>query len=95
MISPARCQKCFGDLAVPRGARELVDDVAVPIEPEPFQPIEDRVMAASVERSRSVSSMRRACCRPCAGIEPVEQGRARAADVEEAGRRGRKAGDDR
>ena len=29
-----------------------------------------------------------------AGVEPVEQGRARAADVQEAGRGGREAGDD-
>ena len=47
--------------------------------------------AASVERSRSVSSMRSSILPPCAGIEPVEQRGARAANMQEAGGRGGKA----
>ena len=50
--------------------------------------------AASVERSRSVSSMRSRNLPPVPGVEPVEQRRPRAADVQEAGRRRREAGDD-
>ena len=53
-------------------------------------------MAASVERSRSVSSMRSSILPPCRlRVEPVEQRRARAADVQEAGGRGGETGDDR
>jgi hypothetical protein len=42
--------------AAPRG--ELVDGVAVPIDAEPTQPVDDGVDRALVERSRSVSSIR-------------------------------------
>ena len=88
-------QKRFRDLAVPRGAGKLVDDVAVPIELEPFQPVEDggnRRLGRALAIGVLDSQQHLAAVLP--GIEPVEQRGAGAADMEEAGRGGRKAGDD-
>ena len=59
----------------------------------PSQVIASRIwwIASSVERSRSVSSIRQERTPEVAGEEPVEQGRPRAADVEVPGGAGRKA----
>jgi hypothetical protein len=57
-IGLAAGEQLLGDLAVARGAAELVDDLAVPIEPSHFSPSRMASIAASVERSRSVSSIR-------------------------------------
>ena len=63
--------------------------------PSQFRPSMMASIAASVERSRSVSSMRSRNLPPVwRAIEPVEQRRAGAADMQEAGRRGGEAGDD-
>ena len=95
MIGVAGGEQALGDLAVPLGAGELVDDVAVPVEAEPAQPVEDRV-DRRLGRALAVGVLdaQQHLAAEAAGIEPVEQGRARAADMEEAGGRGREAGDD-
>ena len=83
------------DLAVPGGALELADRVAVPVEPEPLEPIEDRV-DGGLRRAlavRVLDPQKEGPAEP-SRVEPVEQGRARPADVEEPGRGGREAGDD-
>ena len=82
-------------LAVAAGAVELADRLAVPVEPEPLEAVENgvhrglrRALAVGVldaQQERAAEPLR---------VEPVEQRRARAADVQEAGRGGREAGDD-
>ena len=77
------------------GALKLADRLAVPIETEPFEPVENRVHRAlrrpfpvgvfDAQQERAAEAL---------GVEPVEQRRARASDMQEAGRRGREAGDD-
>ena len=94
-IGLAGGQQCFGDLAVPRGAAELVDDVAVPIEPEPFQPVQNGV-DRGLGRALAVGVLdpQQHLAAAPARIKPVEQRRAGASDMEKAGRRGGKTGDD-
>ena len=94
-IGLAGGEQLLGDLAVARGARELEDDLAVPGEPQPGQAVEDggdggggRALAVGV-----LDAQQHLAAVP-ARIEPVEQRGAAAADMEEAGGRGRKAGDD-
>ena len=78
-----------------RRTGELVNGVAVPPDAEPGEPVEDRgdrglgralaVGILDAEQHLAAAPTR---------IEPVEQRGARAADVQKAGRRGRKARDD-
>jgi hypothetical protein len=85
----------FRDFAVARGPGELVDDLAVPIEPEPFQAIEngrDRRLGRSLAVGVLDAQQHLAAVLP--GVEPVEQRGAAAPDVEKAGGRGGKARDD-
>ena len=77
------------------GALKLADRLAVPIEAEPFEPVENRVdrrlrrpLAIGVLDAQQELAAR------VLGVEPVEQRRARAADMQEAGRRRREAGYD-
>ena len=58
-IGAARGEQLLGDLAMARGARELLIDLAVPIEPEPVQPVDDRV-------DRRLGSSARGRCPRCA-----------------------------
>ena len=92
---PGRDQ-LLGDLAVAVGARELVDRLAVPIEPEPGQPVEDRG-DRRVGRALAVGILdpEQHLAAGVPGIEPVEQRGPRAADMQIAGGRGGEAGDDR
>ena len=94
MIGMAVGQHLARDLGVTGGARELVGDLAVPLEAEPRQPVEDRcdrglggagavgVLDAQQERAAVM-----------AREQPVEEGGARPADMQEAGRRRGEAGD--
>src|SRR5277367_389273 len=77
------------------GALKLTDRLAVPIETEPFEPVENCVHRG-LGRTFAIGVLdaQQELAAEALGVEPVEQSRARAADVEEAGRRGREAGDD-
>ena len=91
----AGVRQLLGDLAMARSAAELVDDVAVPIELQPFQAVEDgryRLLGGTLAIGVLDPQQHLAAAAAC--IEPVEQCGAGAADMEEAGRRGGKARDD-
>ena len=77
------------------GALKLADRLAVPIETEPFEPVDDRVNR-SLRRTLAIGVLdaQQELAAEMLGVKPVEQSRARAADVQEAGRRRRETGDD-
>ena len=85
----------LGDLAMPGGPGKLVDDVAVPLEAEPVEAIDQ---SADRLRRRAVAvrilDPQQHPPSVVAGVEPVEQSRARAADMKETGRGGCEARDD-
>jgi hypothetical protein len=94
-IRMAGGKELFGDLAVPRRARELIDGLAVPVDAEPGEPVENgldrrlrRALAVGVLDPQQHFSATPAC------VKPVEQRGARATDMQKAGGRGGKAGDD-
>ena len=95
IIGLAGRQQAFGDLAMTACAAELVDDLAVPIELEPFEAIQDRGNRC-VGRSLPVGILdpEQHLAAVLARIEPVEQGRAGSSDMEKTGRRGGKARND-
>ena len=94
-VGLAAGEQLLGDLAVARGAGELVDDVAVPIEPQPLQPVENGCYRR-LGRALAVGVLdpQQHLAAGFPGIEPVEQRGPGAADVEEAGGRGGEACDD-
>ena len=74
-----------------RGARELIDGVAVPIEPEPGEPVEDRGdRGVGGTFAVGVLDAQQHLPAGVAGIEPVEQRRAAAADMQKSGGEGAK-----
>src|SRR5580698_7466280 len=77
------------------GALKLADRLAVPVQTEPLQAIKNRVHR-SLRRSLAVGVLdaEQECAAEALGVEPVEQSCSRASDMQEAGRRGREAGDD-
>src|SRR6185295_7067409 len=80
---------------VARRAGELEHRLVVPVEAEPLQAVDDgldRFLGGALAVGVLDAQAEDAAVMP--GIQPVEQGRAGASDVEEAGRRGGKAGDD-
>ncbi len=93
-IGAARVEHLLRHLLVALGALRLVDDVAVPIEAEPAQPVEDRVDGGR-RRAFAVGILdpqqHGAAVPP--RVKPVEQGRPGASDVEETRRRRREARD--
>ena len=94
-IGAAIGEQLPGDLAVAFGALELADRFAVPFEPEPVQAVENRVHRG---RGRALAvgvlDAQQELAAESLGVEPVEQGRPRAADMEKTGRGRRKTGDD-
>ena len=77
------------------GELRLVIFVPVPIEAEPAHAVEDRLdRRLGGAGAVGVLDAEQELATVMAGEEPVEQGGARAADMEEAGRRRREAGDD-
>ncbi len=94
-IGTARVKQRASDLAVALGVRKLVDGGAIPIEPEPGEPVEDRVdRGLGGSFSVGVLDPQQHFSAAPAGVEPVEQRGARAPDMQEAGGRGSKACDD-
>jgi len=80
---------------MPFGSRELVDDVAVPIEAEPRQAVDDRLDGRRRgARAVGVLDAQQVLAAVMAGVQPVEERRARAADMKITGGRGGEAGDD-
>ena len=84
----------FGHLAVTRGAGELVEHIAVPVQPHPGHAIEDGghrfgggALAVGVFDAQEKSAA------GVAGIEPIEQSGAGATDMQHAGGRGRETQD--
>src|SRR3546814_19903482 len=77
------------------GARELVDRVAIPVEPEPAHPVEDRVdRGLGGAGAVGILDAQQELAAVVAREQPVEQRGARAADMEETRRRRREARDD-
>ena len=95
VVGLALGQHLLGHLGVARRALELVDDVAVPIEAEPRQAVEDRLDGRG-RRARAIGVLdaQQVLAAVMAGVQPVEERRARAADMQKAGGRGGEAGDD-
>ena len=86
MVGLASGEQLLGDLAMARGAAELVNDIAIPIEPSHFRPS----MMASIPPwwSAAVGVLdRSSILPPRPRAEPVEQCGTRPADMQEAGRR--------
>ncbi len=87
MIGVSGRQQLLGNLAVAGSAGELIDRVAVPFDAEPGQPVEDGV-DRGLGRTLAVGVLdpQQHLAAAAAGIKPIEQRGARAADVQEAGR---------
>src|SRR4029077_12624761 len=94
-IGLALREQPLGRLTVTRGARELIDWLTVPVELEPAQAIEDG-KDRTFRGARPVSVLDAEQHRPTLGpgIEPIEQRRTSATDMQVAGGRGRKTRDD-
>ena len=85
----------MGHFAVARGARILINGIAVPIYPEPSQAIQngvDRRLGGALAVG-VLDPQQHGAAAP-ARVEPIEQRGARATDVQEAGGRRRETGDD-
>ena len=82
----------LGRLAMALDARELADRLAVPFQAEPGKTIDDR-LNRRLGRALAVGVLDAQQEPPAEalGVEPVEQRRARAANVQKAGRGGRKS----
>ena len=95
MIGLAGGQHLAGHLGVTRRARELIGDVAVPLQAEPRQAVEDRGdRGLGGAGAVGVLDAQQELAAVVAREQPVEERGARAADMQEAGRRGGEAGDD-
>ena len=85
----------LGDFAMPRGVLELVDDLAIPFQAKPVEPINDGVdCALRGPLAVGVLDPQQHLASAPTRVEPIEQRGARASDMKKAGRRWRKAGDD-
>ena len=95
VVGLAGGEQLLGHLAVALGAGELVERLAVPVELEPLEPVEDGCDGGlGGALAVGVLDAQQEFAAGVAGIEPVEQRRARPADMQIAGGRGRKARDD-
>jgi hypothetical protein len=66
----------------------LIDDAVVPVQSKPLQPVEDRAGAlVGTPRFVGVFNAEQELAVELPGVQPVEECRARAADVEISGRR--------
>src|SRR4029077_9135226 len=94
-VGAARSKQLLGHLAMTLRALKLADRLAVPIETEPLEPVENRVHRG-VGRTFAIGVLdaQQELAVRVLGVEPVEQSRARPADVQEACRRRRETGDD-
>jgi hypothetical protein len=76
------------------GALKLADRLAIPVQAEPFEPVDDRAHC-SLCRTLAIGVLdaQKELAPEMLGVEPVEQSRARAADVQKSCRRRRETGD--
>ena len=88
-------QQLLGHLAMALGAGELVERLAVPLQAQPLEGV-DQGIGGGLRGALAVGVLdaQQELAAGVARIEPVEQRRARPADVEVARGRGSKAGDD-
>ena len=87
-------QQLFHHFAVPGGAGELVDDIAVPVQAHPGHAVQDRLhRLGGGTFAVGILDPQKEGAAGVAGIEPVEQRGARAADMQHACGRGGKAQD--
>src|SRR6202035_3048688 len=100
MIGATLGEQLAGDFGMARGAGELLDDLAVPVEAEPGQPVDDRGDRLG-GRALAVGVLDAQPENPALAVQlvmareqPVEQGGAGAADMQEAGRRRGNTDDD-
>ena len=95
LVGAARGEHRAGDLGMAGGAVELAERFAIPVEPEPGEPVKDR-LAVFGGGAGAVCILDPQEEPPAAAArkKPVEERGARAADMQRAGRRGGKAGDD-
>ena len=95
VIGAAGGDEALGDLLVARGAGELVHGVAVPVDAEPGEAVEDR-LDRGLGRALAVGVLdaQQHLAAVLLGEKPVEQRRARPADVQEAGGRRGETRDD-
>ena len=93
LVGLALVEKRAGHLGVTVGARLLADRLAVVVEPEPGQPVADGLRRLG-RRPGAVGVLDPQQEPPAAaaGVEPVEQRRARSADMQKARGRGGEAG---
>src|SRR5262245_23447090 len=94
-IGLALCEQLLGDFAVTLGARKLVNRPAIPIEVEPGSGIagsEERAVGGAGWVGLLDAQQHLPAC--VLGVQPIEQGGPRTADMEIARRRRRKARDD-
>src|SRR5205823_440744 len=100
VIGPALREHLARDLGMARRAGELMDDVTIPVEPEPGEPIDDRghCLGGRAHPVRILDAQPEcaalAITLVVARIEPVEQRGAGAADMEKPGRGGGETDDD-
>ena len=88
-------KQLLGDFPVPGRARELVDRLAVPADAEPAQAVENGVdggLGGAFPVGILDSEQHLAAA--AAGVKPIEERGARAANMQKTGGRGGKAGDD-
>src|ERR1700685_59740 len=80
---------------MPRRPGKLIDNLAVPADAEPVEPVEDGV-DGGLRRALAVGVLdaQQHLAATAASIEPIEQSGAGAADMEKTGGRGGKTGDD-
>jgi hypothetical protein len=94
-VGAARSEQLLDDFAMTIGALKLADRLAIPVEAEPFEPVENRVHRSLCRTlAIGVFDAQQELAAEALGVEPVEQSRARAADMQKACRRRREAGDD-
>ena len=91
-IGVAGGEQLLGHFAMPLGAGELINGLAVPVQTHPFHAVQDggdglgrRAFAVGIFDAQKELAA------GMAGIQPVEQGRAGPADMQKAGGRGGKA----
>ena len=95
MIGMPGGKQLLGYFAVPGRAGELIDRLAVPVDAEPAQALEDGVdRGLRGALAVGVLDAQQHLAAAAAGVQPVEQRRARAADMQKTGGRGGEAGND-